>query len=101
MGLTIAVETERGECLERVGDPRNILARRLPSPDDTEYQCLGMIDLYGDTVFNYLQIPRFLDELHRIASPSPSPEESALFKRIEEMARRVAEERFYLKFIGD
>jgi hypothetical protein len=102
MGLTIVVETETGEILQRLEDRGNILHRLLPSPEDPRYSCLGTIDWYGDTIFNYLQMPLFLDEWTRIAVNAAEPFESGLMEAIETMARRVATERhLYLKFYGD
>ena len=102
MGLTIVLENEFGEPLERVEDPTNILHRLLPGPEDTRYRCIGAIDWYGDTTFNYLQAPRFLDEWRRIASEASGPGEFAVMKTVEKMAERVANGRLlYLKFYGD
>ena len=102
MGLTAVLEGETGEQLERVEDPTNILHRLLPSPEDTRYRHVGAIDWYGDTVFNYLQAPQFLEEWRRIAKEALGPAESAIMRRIEQMAERVAGERhLYLKFYGD
>lgn len=55
MGLSIVLETESGEELERVDDPSNILHRLLPRSDNGSYLLLRFIDWYGDTVFNQLQ----------------------------------------------
>ncbi len=102
MGLTVKLENETGEPLEQVEDPTNILHRLLPSPEDAHYRCLGMIDWYGDTVFNYLQMTFFLEEWGRIAARASDPAESALVRTIEKMAVKVANERhIYLKFYGD
>lgn len=102
MGLIIILESETGEPLERVEDPTNILHRLLPEPEDANYLCLGAIDWYGDTVFNYLHAARFLEEWRRIAVDVAEPAESALMGAIEKMADRVARERHvYLKFYGD
>lgn len=102
MGLTVALENEAGEPLERVEDPTNILHRLLPSPEDTRYRCIGTIDWYGDTVFNYLQAPQFIEEWRRIAAAASGPAEVAVMKTIEKMAEKVANERhMYLKFYGD
>jgi hypothetical protein len=102
MGFTVALENEAGEALERVGDPTNVLHRLLPSPEDARYRCLGVIDWYGDTVFNYLQAAQFLVEWRRIATEASGPAESDLMKAIEKIAERVANERhLYLKFYGD
>lgn len=63
---------------------------------------LACIDLYGDTVFNRLQIPRFLSELEQIASNAQTVEDRTLLSQIEALARRCAAEvHTYLKFIGD
>lgn len=102
MGLTVVLETETGEKLERVEDPTNILHRLLPSSEDTLYRCTNMIDWYGDTVFNYLQMAPFLEEWGRLAARVSAPAESALMRAIEKMAVIVANERhLYLKFYGD
>lgn len=102
MGLTVRVENERGEPLEQVEDPTNVLHRFLPQPEDASYRHLGAIDWYGDTVFNHLQAPRFLEEWRRMAAKASTPAESALLKGIERLAERVASEtHLYLKFYGD
>jgi hypothetical protein len=102
MGLTAVLENEVGEPLERVEDPTNILHRLLPTPEDTSYRCIGTIDWYGDTVFNYLQAPQFLEEWRRIASDAYGTSETGLMRAIEMMAERMAKERhLYLKFYGD
>jgi hypothetical protein len=102
MGLTVVLESERGERLEQVEDPTNVLHRLLPAPEDGRFRCIGAIDWYGDTVFNYLQAVMFLEEWRQIAAGAGGPDESALMKKIETMAERVACERhLYLKFYGD
>ncbi|HEY8209543.1 MAG TPA: hypothetical protein VIG99_18780 [Myxococcaceae bacterium] len=102
MGLTIVLENERGEPLEQVEDPTNVLHRLLPAPEDATYRCLSGIDWYGDTVFNHLQAPQLLTEWRRASTAASSPDESAVMKAIERMAERVANERhLYLKFYGD
>ena len=102
MGLTIVLEGETGEQVDRIEDPTNILHHLLPSPEDTRYQCIGAIDWYGDTVFNRLQAPKFLEEWRRIAADASGPAEAAVVRTIEKMAERVANEpHLYLRFRGD
>ena len=101
MGLTAVLQDESGEAIDRVEDPTNILHRLLPTPDDAPYQYLGTIDWYGDTVFNYLQAPRFLEEWRRLTADAPGSHEAALLHAIEVMAERVAKRHLYLKFYGD
>lgn len=102
MGLSVVLENDAGEPLERVEDPTNILHRLLPGPEDTNYRFIGTIDWYGDTVFNYLQASQFLDEWRRVAAKASGPSEASLMRAIETMAERMANERhIYLKFYGD
>lgn len=102
MGLTVVLESEAGEPLERVEDPTNILHRILPDSQDALYRWLGTIDWYGDTAFNYLQAPQFLEEWRRLIAQFPEPHGADLLRTIERMAERLASERhLYLKFYGD
>lgn len=102
MGLSVVLETESGEELERVDDPRNILHLLLPGADNGSSSLLRFIDWYGDTVFNRLQIEFFLTEWEVLEQRVHDPEEKAFLGRIKEMARRVQKEsHLYLKFYGD
>jgi len=102
MGLSAVIEGESGDELERVDDVTNILHRLLPSKEGVDYRSIWAIDCYGDTVFNYLQIPRFLVEWRQMAACASRPTEVALVQTIERMAERVGSDRhIYLKFYGD
>lgn len=96
------VVNEWGAKDESVGDPTNILHRVLPAYENREYVHLNAVDWYGDTYFNYLQIPRFLVELQTLNASVSTPEERQLLEAINRLATRVGEGRhMYLKFIGD
>jgi hypothetical protein len=102
VGLAVRVETEDGGRLAEVLDPTNILPRLLPSEDDDTYYCLRYIDVYGNTVFNRLQIEAVLRELGRIRLNAHGPGELELLDQLNELARRCkAEPHLYLKFYGD
>lgn len=102
MGLTVVLETERGEPIEQVLDPGNLLHRLLPSHDDSSYQCVRFIDWYGDTVFNRLQMEQFLAEWKRLYNAAECKEERELLLAIEKLAHRCqTEAHLYLKFYGD
>lgn len=103
MGLEIQLQDEFGGRLESIIDPKNLLPRMLPSDEQSSaYPMLAGIDLYGDTVFNRIQIPRFLSELEQIASSAQTDEDRTLLSQVETLARRCAAEvHTYLKFIGD
>ena len=101
MGFCIILECERGEPLEQVEDPKDILHQLLPS-EDHSYHYLRFIDWYGDTVFNRLQIPCFISEWDILAESAQTPDETALLTRIRELAIRCAQEpHLYLRFSGD
>ncbi|HVI93991.1 MAG TPA: hypothetical protein VM753_08290 [Anaeromyxobacter sp.] len=102
MGLTVVLESETGEPIEQVEDPTNVLHRLLPSPKDGRYVWLGTIDWYGDTVFNHLQAPRFLEEWRRIMASASAPGDAGLLQAIAALAEKVANGlHLYLKFYGD
>ncbi len=102
MGLTIALQTARGENAGVVHDPRNLLHRLLPPFEDKTFECLRYVDWYGDTVFNRLQMDSFLGDWQRIENNANSSEESEILQRVRDLATRCKEEpHLYLRFIGD
>jgi hypothetical protein len=60
MGLCIALQTESGEQIELVADDKNLLDKLLGFPDANAFPMLASIDRYGDTIFNRMQMERFL-----------------------------------------
>jgi hypothetical protein len=102
MGLCIQLTDEVGTDIETVADDTNILHRLLPPHDDDASPMLASIDWYGDTVFNAIQMKRFLAEWERIVKTTRSPQEQTLIAAIKRMAERCQDEaHHYLKFIGD
>lgn len=102
MGLVAVLEDEFGKSLQRVEDRDQVLNRILPTPDDARFSCLNVIDPYGDTVFNRLQAPRFLQEWREVSACAVGPAEAELMAAVASMAARVAtEHHLYLKFYGD
>jgi hypothetical protein len=102
MGLCVALQTESGKQIELVADAKNLLDRLLGSPDARAYPMLASIDRYGDTVFNCLQIDRFLAEWNTLFGIARIPEEEALLKAIQDLAEKTkVRVHHYLVFIGD
>jgi hypothetical protein len=102
MGLGVELQDEQGETLDSTSDPKNLLGRLLPPHDDQACPFLASIDPYGDTVFNRLQMDRFLSEWVGVAAKVQTSEERALVSVIAALARRCRDEvHLYLKFIGD
>ncbi len=101
MGLYIALQTESGEQIELVADGRNLLDRLPGSPDTSAYPMLASIDRNGDTVFNRLQIDRFLAEWKTLFSNASAPNEEVLLKAVENLAEKSRlKVHQYLVFIG-
>jgi hypothetical protein len=103
MGLGIELQDEFSGRIESIEDHTNLLGDLLPSFGVTgAYPILAGIDPHGDTVFNRLQIPRFLSEWVDVVSKARTQKEQELVSEIERLACRCsAEVHTYLKFIGD
>lgn len=102
MGIDVVLEDERGKALDRAGDAANLLHRLLPHPKDSSFQMLRFIDLYGDTVFNHLQMDAFIQEWDRIAQNAQTEEERSFLSRVRDLATKVQQQvHTYLKFYGD
>jgi hypothetical protein len=102
MGLEIVLQTELGAHVDAVADPKNYLGKLLPEVDGEKYPLLGGIDPYGDTIFNRIQMRRFLLEWIEVSAKAGTPEERQLVSKIEELARRCRDEvHLYIRFVGD
>ena len=101
MGLNIELQDERGLALTSLADSQNVLRSLLPD-DEVLHPLLASIDLYGDTVFNRIQMERFLREWSEVSARTQSDEGSAFCAAIESMATRCRDDvHLYLKFIVD
>jgi len=79
-----------------------VLNKLIAHEGDERFQCWRFIDEYGDTVFNRLQMPQFLEELQLIRASVKSPTDLGVLAQLERMARRCQDEaHLYLKFYGD
>ena len=63
MGINVVWVDERGKQLEVLLDPKGYTSWLLPTANEPTGVFLGFVDLYGDTVFNQLQIPGLIPEL--------------------------------------
>ena len=101
MGLEIVLQAEIGTQVDGVADTRNFLEKLLPQIDDEEYPILGGIDHCGDTIFNGIQMRRFLLEWVAVSAKVTTAEERELVSRIEQLARRCHNDiRLYVRFVG-
>ena len=101
MGINLHWQGERGDLLDHVLDERG-LTKHLVAAAQEDSVCLRFVDLYGDTVFNQLQIPVLLEEIRAVAASSLSQEAIAHREEIVKLVREAqGRVHTYLKFTGD
>ena len=102
MGLSVVLESESGEPLDRFDDEKNLFHRVLPPADNSTYHLIRFIDWYGNTVFNRPQMDTLIEDLDKLVKTVKTEEETKLLRRVTDFAHRVKEEpHLYLKFYGD
>ena len=99
MGIDVVRVEWDGAVIERIEDEGT--QSLLPDPSKAGSVCLRFIDSYGDTVFNYLQIPFLIMELEGALSQISDRVIAAHGRRIIALAQRALPDRQYVKFIGD
>jgi hypothetical protein len=101
LAIEVALQNERGEVLVIVHDSRNLMPRLLErSMADEPF--LAQIDWYGDTVFNRVQMPRFMSAWRALEQQAQTPEEAKLVNEIRELAERCESDLHpHLKFTWD
>jgi hypothetical protein len=101
MGFDISLQDERGVVRASTSDPQNLLHRLLERSFADE-PLLTEIDWYGDTVFNRLQMPRFLSQWKILANHSKTPEEAKVVEDVRALATECeGAVHLYLKIVGD
>jgi hypothetical protein len=99
MGIDIQLQDEDGKILEHVSDEKRLLHDLLPGGD---HSLLSGIDLYGDTIFNRIQMDDFLSEWSKLKMKQMSSAQALHLDRIECLALKCKESvHLYLKFVGD
>ena len=102
MGIDLSWIDERGELIEVFDDSDFLFAEAIEQNDLTKTTCLQFVDLYGDTVFNQLQIPTLIEELEWFLGLSQEPSTRAQITRYWQLAKRsCGKTHTYLKFMGD
>ncbi len=103
MGISTQLVSERGEVIEEVFDEQsrlNPLIESVPQYESTH--CIQYMNPYGDTIFNSLQLPRFLDEWKMVEEQAVTQEEKDLVAAVQRLALLAEEENhMYLRFVGE
>jgi hypothetical protein len=99
--IGIELHDEEGNVVAEISEETHLLDRLL-APDEKKFRLLRYIDMYGDTVFNRLQMDDFLEEWNELGLRAKSNEEKRLVARVKDLIARCAKEpHLYLKFSGD
>src|SRR5438874_70723 len=67
MGIEAQIESERGQSLQLLQDPRGYVNWLLSFASLEKTMCLQFIDPYGNTIFNVLQLPHLKRDLESVA----------------------------------
>lgn len=102
MSFDIYYVDERGNTIAGIEHDDEVFWKLLSQLDETSFPYLALIDPYGDTTFNRLQMSPFKEEWTRLAALPDAANAKAFFVEVAELARRCqSEPHHYLKFVGD
>jgi hypothetical protein len=103
MGMNAQLMSERGEVIEEVFDEQSRLHPLIESvPEFDSTHCIQYMDPFGDTIFNSMQLARFLDEWKLVAAQAVSTEDKELVASVERLGLLAEEEaHMYLRFVGE
>jgi len=97
--ITAIIQDESGN---QQGSEVVFLGRMLPQSANDRYSCLRFVDPSGDTVFNSVQLPFLLDDLHLLEESIEDPEDRHAIQELSHLVRRCQlKPHLYPKMIGD
>lgn len=99
MGLGVYVENQVHERRYAGGEASSSLQRLVAASDRELHHLVSMIDSYGDTMINLIQLPQLTAELDEIASRNP--ELRVDVQVLEALIEEATRARGYLWISGD
>lgn len=97
MSLVVKLEDDLGERGDWV-----MLHSVIPTRAERDFPLLSGIDPYGKTVFNHLQMERFLEEWDRVRDRAKDESQQEAWRRVKDMAEACRQDRdLYLRFVGN
>jgi hypothetical protein len=100
--IGIFLQDENGKPLTQVNGDSHLLDSLLPEASNAPFHVLRIIDPYGDTVFNRLQMDEFLAEWDMLTERARSLEQREVLAEVRALASLCREQpHLYLKFCGD
>src|SRR5438046_3047207 len=88
MGIDVVLIDEFGGKIDEFPDPMGLLVPLFPPEDNPAYPFLASIDPYGDTIFNRMQMKRFLIEWNYVIAQARSDSERDIAEAVQRMASR-------------
>jgi hypothetical protein len=102
VGLDVRLEDEAGKEIAFIGDPKGLIVRALPDPNEARFPWASMIDWYGDTTFNRRQAELLRKEWAILIQNAVNEEARMLLQQVDELLQRcVSDVHLYVKFYGD
>lgn len=103
MSFTILLQDERNEKINNIEiEDDNLLKQWIPDIEDSSFYCLKYLDLYGDAVFNRLQMRDLIKEMHFISNKVQTEEFKQLCYKIVKLAKYCMNTpHTYMRFCGD
>jgi len=99
--IIVYLEDENGKREKKVLDTLMIIPKIVNSLNDHEIKLWGYIDLYGDTVFNYLQCKDLIRD-SVLLTGHLNHEENVLLQQMIDLIREAQNDRhMYIRFFGD
>lgn len=108
MPLSVTLRDSNHMRVRYIEDPGQVmlrmhqLARAAEKSSVATYTHLSAVDVYGDAIFNHLQVPALMREMELIASQIGNNSATDTFlKHFKEIAALVDEFSWYIHIIGD
>lgn len=99
---TIYLEDENGQKLSKLLDPNKILTRIIEDFDLKSTSCWRFVDLYGDTIFNALQMEELKSESDKLKKATNDEEIINFFDNLIKLIDQgLKEPHQYIRFFGD
>jgi hypothetical protein len=93
---------DRGDVLEAAGDNSGRLGHALSQLDRGSYPYLALVDPFGLTIFNRLQVEVVISELRRVREEPAFSSLKEVLDQILRLALKCQEEvHLYVEFEGD
>jgi hypothetical protein len=102
MGVDVQIEDEDGNMIEHMGDIKGQFSNFIPSLIESNSFCLRFIDLYGNTIFNQMQIPILIEEISEALEHVENKDNYEFINEILLFIRKAkGQVHTYVRFIGD